>query len=319
MPIRRLAARGAAAVFTAVVVAAGTQLTITAAQAAVTHSPTTANPYSPAYHHRYRHGAVPTIARSQKMRQWAHSHPSMQALSADDLNYGGGIDGIGVTTGHEKVYLVFYGSQWGTQGTDGNGNMTLSGDPSGEAPYVQEFLKGLGTGGELWSGVMTQYCEGVAAGDQSCPAGNTQHVAYPTGGALAGVWADESAASPSTATGHQLGVEAVNAAAHFGNTTAAANRDAQYVILSPTGTNPDNWLTGGFCAWHDYNGDATLSGGGVTSPYGDVAFTNSPYITDMGASCGQDCAPAATPSQYWVMTPDHSSPLVPRPLNSSCR
>ena len=69
------------------------------------------------------------------------------------------------------------------------------------------------------------------------------------------MWADESAASPQTATGNQLGVEAVNAAAHFGNTTAAANRDAQYVILSPTGTNPDNWLTGGFCAWHDYNGD----------------------------------------------------------------
>jgi hypothetical protein len=287
-PIRRFAARTATTVFTAVVAVAGTQLAVTAAQAAVTHSPATANPYSPAYHHHYRHGVVPTIPQSQKMRQWAQSHPSMKLASADDLNYGGGIDGIGVTTGHEKVYLVFYGSQWGTQGTDGNGDLTLSGDPSGEAPYVQEFLKGLGTGGELWSGVMTQYCEGVAVGDQSCPTSSTQHVAYPTGGALAGVWADESAPSPATASGHQLGVEAVNAAAHFGNTTAAANRNAQYVILSPTGTNPDNWLTGGFCAWHDYNGDATLSGGGVTSPYGDVAFTNLPYITDQGSSCGQD-------------------------------
>ena len=77
-------------------------------------------------------------------------------------------------------------------------------------------------------------------------------------------------------------MEAVNAAAHFGNTTAASNRDAQYVILSPTGTNPDGWLTNGFCAWHDYNGDSTLSGGPVTSPYGDIAFTNLPYITDAG-------------------------------------
>ena len=59
-------------------------------------------------------------------------------------------------TGHEKVYLVFYGSQWGTTGTDGNGNTTLSGDPTGEAPYVQQLFKGLGTGNELWSGVMTQ-------------------------------------------------------------------------------------------------------------------------------------------------------------------
>jgi serine protease len=287
-PIRRFAARSTAAVFTAAVVVAGMQLASTAAQAADTHSQSTANPYSPAYHHPYRHGVVPTVPQQQKMRQWTRGHPGMQAASADDLNYGGGIDGIGVTTGHEKVYLVFYGSQWGTQGTDGNGDLTLSGDSSGEAPYVQEFLKGLGTGGELWSGVMTQYCEGVAAGDQSCPDSSTQHVAYPTGGALAGVWADESAPSPATASGHQLGVEAVNAAAHFGNTTAAANRDAQYVILSPTGTNPDNWLTGGFCAWHDYNGDATLSGGGVTSPYGDIAFTNLPYITDQGSSCGQD-------------------------------
>jgi serine protease len=58
------------------------------------------------------------------------------------------------------------------------------------------------------------------------------------------------------------------------------------VIISPTGTNPDGWLSNGFCAWHDYNGDSTLSGGPVTSPYGDIAFTNLPYITDAGASCG---------------------------------
>jgi serine protease len=90
-------------------------------------------------------------------------------------------------------------------------------------------MKGLGTGGELWSGVMTQYCEGVAAGAQSCPASGGQQVAYPAGGALAGVWADQGAPSPGSATQTQLGQEAVRAAAHFGNTTAAANRNAQYV------------------------------------------------------------------------------------------
>jgi hypothetical protein len=270
----------------ALALVAGTLATVTAATAATTPAPTTGNPYSPAYHHAYRHGVIPTVAVAAKMRSWAAHHPAVPALSANDLNYGGGIDGIGVTTGHEKVYLVFYGSQWGTQGTDANGNVTLSGDPSGEAPYLQQLVKGLGTGGELWSGVMTQYCDGVAVGAQSCPASNTQHVAYPTGGALAGVWVDETTASPGSATGHQLGVEAVNAAAHFGNTTAAANRDAQYVVISPTGANPDGWLTSGFCAWHDYNGDTTLSGGAVSSPYGDIAFTNLPYITDAGASCG---------------------------------
>jgi Putative Ig domain len=247
------------------------------------------NQASPAYQHTYRHGLVPTRATAQQMAAWARAHPQpTAAASANDLNYGGGIDGIGVTTGAEKVYLVFYGSQWGTQGTNGAGNVTLSGDPSGVAPDLQAFMKGLGTNNELWSGVMTQYCQGVAAGTQICPAGNTQHVAYPTGGALAGVWVDESTASPSTASGHQLGVEAVSAASHFGNTTAAANRNAQYVIISPRGTNPDNYRTQGFCAWHDYNGDTTLSGGAVSSSVGDVAFTNLPYIPDAGTSCGQN-------------------------------
>ena len=295
-PVRRWVTHGGLTVAAALTLAAGAQAATTGAQAATARpqaagasstSPVT-NPYSPAYHHSYRHGVIPTRAVEAKMRGWVHNHPQAAALSANDLNYGGGIDGIGVTTGAEKVYLVFYGSQWGTQSTNGSGDVTLSGDPSGEAPYAQELMKGLGTGSELWSGVMTQYCDGVTTGAQSCPASNTEHVAYPTGGALAGVWVDESSASPSSATGHQLGVEAVSAAAHFGNTTAASNRDAQYVILSPTGTNPDGWLSNGFCAWHDYNGDSTLSGGPVTSPYGDIAFTNLPYITDAGASCGQD-------------------------------
>jgi serine protease len=281
--------RGSTAGLTAVALTAGMQVAVAGtAQATAARAPAVVNPYSPAYHHHYRHGVVPTIPQQRKMHRWALNHP--QNASANDLNYGGGIDGIGVTTGQEKVYMVFYGSQWGTQSTNANGDTVLSGDPSGQAPYQQELYKGLGTGGELWSGVMTQYCDGVAAGAQTCPASNTQHVAYPSGGVLAGVWVDESAASPSQATGHQLGVEAVNAAAHFGNTTAASNRDAQYIIVSPHGTHPDgyNTPTGQFCAWHDWNGDTTLSGGAVSSPYGDIAFTNSPYITDMGASCGQN-------------------------------
>jgi serine protease len=225
--------------------------------------------------HPYRHGVVP-------MR--GHFSP---AASSTDLSFGGGVSGVGVTTGAPRVYLVFWGSQWGTQGTNSAGNVTLSGDPSGVAPYVEAFMKGLGTGGELWSGVMTQYCQGVSTGAQTCPASSTQHVGYPTGGAFAGVWVDESAAAPATASGHQIGQEAVNAATHFGNTTATANRNVQYVIISPHGTDPDNYETQGFCAWHDYTGDSTLSGGAVSSPDGPLAFTNLPYIPDAGSSCGQ--------------------------------
>jgi len=293
---RRWAVRASAAAVFLLAAGTGTQALATTqagpARMAAAGGPVT-NPYSPAYHHPYRRGVVPTIGRTRQMRTWASQHAAaIHALSANDLNYGGGIDGIGVTTGREKVYLVFYGSQWGTQGTDSNGNITLTGDPSHIAPYLQEFLKGLGTGKELWSGVMTQYCQGVASGAQTCPASNTQHVAYPSGGVLAGVWADESTASPAQASAYQLGTEAVAAAGHFGNTTAASNRDAQYVIVSPTGTDPDQYIYQGqpqYCAWHDYNGDTSLDGGGaVPSPYGDIAFTNLPYITNVGASCGAD-------------------------------
>jgi serine protease len=114
-------------------------------------------------------------------------------------------------------------------------------------------------------------------------------VAYPSGGVLAGVWADESSAAPVQATGHQLGLEAVSAATHFGNTGQTANTSVQYVIVSPTGTHPDGFGTGGaqFCAWHDSTGDSTLSGGSVNSPYGQLAFTNLPYVTDAGSRCGQ--------------------------------
>ncbi|HEU5271194.1 MAG TPA: putative Ig domain-containing protein [Jatrophihabitans sp.] len=263
----------------------------TASPAASAHGSAVANPYSPQYGHTYRHGAVPTVQQNQKMKSWAAQHASPQATTGPEtLSYGGGIDGIGVQSGGKsKVYLVFYGSQWGTQSTDANGNAKFSGDPDGGASVAQQMFKGIGTNNELWSADLTQWCDGagVSSGAVACPTNlpASQYINYQSGGVLAGVWYDNSAASPSAATGHQLGQEAVNAAAHFGNTTSAANRDAYYVILSPTGTNPDNYQ-GQYCAWHDYNGDSTLTGGAVSSPYGDVAFSNQPYNMDSGAGCG---------------------------------
>jgi hypothetical protein len=233
--------------------------------------------------HAYRHGAVPLLDAVQK---------SLALLpgSLNNLRYGGGAGSpsLGVTTGAPKVYLVFWGSQWGTRGTNSSGNTTLSGDRVGMAPRLQAFLKGLGTRKETWSGVMTQYCQGVSTGTQTCPS-TAPHVGYPTGGALAGVWADTSSAAPSSATGNQIGTEAVKASRHFGHTTAASNRNNQYVVVSPTRTTPDgfNTPTGQFCAWHDYTGDSSMSGGAVSSPYGQLAFTNLPYVTDAGSSCGQ--------------------------------
>jgi serine protease len=203
--------------------------------------------------------------------------PRVPAAGSGPLMFGGGIDGIGVTTGSPQVFLVFWGSQWGSASTDGNGNTVLSGDPNGAAPYYQTFLQSLGTNGETWSGVMTQYCDGGARGDTMCAPGQP-HVGYPTGGALAGVFVDNAQPAPQQASHADLAAEAVNAAQFFGHTSAAQNRNAQYVVLSPSGTNPDGFPNAGFCAYHDF----------TTSQFGDIAFTNMPYVTDAGASCGQN-------------------------------
>lgn len=236
------------------------------------------NPYGPRYRHEYRHGAVPTREAHQKMRDWAAARQAAAVAppaSSMVLAFGGGIDGTGVTSGTPRVYLVFYGSQWRSSGSTG-------GDPNGAATYLQNLFKGIGTGAEQWSGTMTQYCDGptVATGATTCNPATTPHVGYPGSGALAGVWFDDTAASPDSATSTQLAQEAVDAAAHFGNSTPAANRYAQYVIVSPSGTHPDGFGTAGgnFCAWHNY----------TTSPYGDIAYSNMPYVSDQGTSCGQN-------------------------------
>ncbi|MGY2873266.1 hypothetical protein ACVW00_000456 [Marmoricola sp. URHA0025 HA25] len=236
------------------------------------------NPYAPSTGHPYRHGAVPTLETNAKMKAWQHAN--FAATGPKTLSYGGGVDGIGVQSGHSKVYLVFYGTQWGTQ-TTSNGISSFSGDASHAAEAAQNMFKGIGTNNELWSADLTQWCDGpnVATGATSCPA-NAAFVPYQSGGVLSGVWYDSSKASPSVATAAQLGQEAVSAAAHFGNTTAASNRHAYYVILSPHGTNPDSYQ-GAYCAWHDWNGDV-----GVSSPYGDIAFSNQPYNIDSGQGCG---------------------------------
>jgi serine protease len=276
------------------------------ASAASANAASTSNPYSPAYGHSYRHGVLPTIGTQQKMNHYAATHPNVvTATGPQTLSYGGGVDGIGVQSGHSKTYVVFYGNQWGTSSTDANGNLKFTNDSAGAAGVTQQMFKGIGTNGELWSADLTQWCDGaVATGAVACPASGASYIPYQTGGILAGVWYDNSAASPSAATAAQLGQEAVKAAAHFGNTTAASNRYAYYVIISPHGTNPDNYQ-GQYCAWHDYNGDTTLTGGAVSSPYGDIAFSNQPYNIDSGAGCGVGFVNSPGTTDGFTMTLGH--------------
>jgi len=266
------------------------------------------DPYAPAYHHAYRHGAVPTLAQLGKMHAWAKGHASPPQATAvgttagRTLYFQGGSTQNGqaaqaVVSSTPKVYLVFWGSQWGTQSTNASGNLTFSGDYDAAAPAAQGRFKGLGTGGEQWSGVMTQYCDGslVAVNATSCPAG-APHIGYPTGGALAGVWYDNASAEPQSATGTQLGNEAVAAASHFGNLSAASNRYAQYIVISAPGTNPDNYQSGNAgCAWHS---DA------YTASNVEIAFTNQPYNMDTNF-CGKDFLSSSGTLDGFTMTLGH--------------
>jgi serine protease len=67
----------------------------------------------------------------------------------------------------------------------------------------------------------------------------------------------------------------LRAAQHFGNTTGSSNASVQYVIATAHGASSNGFGTQ-YCAWHSSTG----------SSVGNVAYTNLPYITDAGASCG---------------------------------
>jgi len=276
------------------------------------------NPYAPRYGHPYRHGAVPMRGTLEKMKHWRSTHASTQATGTNTLYYRGGTSSssqgnVGVMNGVTKVYLVFYGSGWGTEGTNSNGDATFSGDPDGAAPVAQEMFKDIGTGGETWSADLTQWCQGISSGANSCPSGtpSSDFVPYQSNGSsgiLAGVWEDTSATTPIDATGHQLALEAIKAAQHFGNTTPASNRHAYYVIMSAHGDDPDNYQssTQGYCAWHDWTGDSSLSGGGAaSSSVGDIAFSNQPYNMDVGSSCGVGFVNSPGTLDGWTMTLGH--------------
>jgi hypothetical protein len=176
---------------------------------------------------------------------------------SSNLYYHGGVGGIGIESA-PRVYVVFYGSQW-------------SSDPSNEAALVQNFLNGVG--GSPWLNSVTQYCQGVSSGTYFCNGAGT--AAGNPSGILAGVWFDNGITAPSRPAQSDLAAEAVRAAAHFGNTAAGSNTTTQYVIATAHGNNSSGFGTQ-YCAYHS----------STSSSYGYVAYTNLPYMTDAGATCG---------------------------------
>lgn len=194
---------------------------------------------------------LPTVER-------AKINASHRRTGSNNLYYHGGVGGVGVETA-PKVYLVIWGSQW-------NNN-----DPSGEAATLQSFYSG--AGGSSWLNSVTQYCQGVSTGTYFC--NGLGQAAGNQAGIYAGVLIDNASAAPSSPTQSQIAAEAVRAAASFGNTTSASNATAQYVIATATRNNEQGFGTQ-WCAYHS----------ATSSAYGNIAYTNLPYITDAGASCG---------------------------------
>jgi hypothetical protein len=195
-----------------------------------------------------------TVGAAVSARE-AHRH---SGGGSKNLYYNAGTGGIGVETA-PKVYLVLWGAQW-------NNN-----DPSSETAILQSFYGGVG--GSSWLNSVTQYCQRVASGTIFC--NGSGQAAGNQAGIFGGVWADNAAAAPARPTQSQLAAEAVNAAAHFGNTNATSNASVQYVIATASGNNAIGFGTQ-YCAWHSSTG----------SSYGNIAYTNLPYITDAGGSCG---------------------------------
>ncbi len=205
------------------------------------------------------HATVPA-AEAARAAKGSHGHGNpFGGGASNNLSYNGGTNGIGVEA-QPKIYLVLWGSQW-------NNN-----DPSGEEKLLYSFFNGVG--GSSWLNSVTQYCQGVSSGTTFC-SGTGTAAGNPTG-ILAGVWYDNASRAPSRPKQSQIAAEAVNAAAFFASLQGPIDTaNAQFVVATATGNNASGFGTQ-YCAWHSY----------TSSTMGNLAYTNLPYITDAGASCG---------------------------------
>jgi hypothetical protein len=190
----------------------------------------TVTPGSPTPTPTPTHSSSPSPSPSPSASSTPISPPPAACHASTCVQYNGG--GNGVITESPKVYLVFYGSQWG-----GSGGSTQT--------QNEGFFKGLGTGGERWSSILTQYCNAVPAGTQTCPS-SAVHIPYPTSSVYGGTWFDSAKPAPAS-PGDDLITEARSAASHFGVSDLARSI---FVIFSPAGTS-----AGGGYSWHTTTSD----------------------------------------------------------------
>jgi serine protease len=132
-----------------------------------------------------------------------------------------------------------------------------SNDPNGEASRLTSFTQGLG--GSQWMGTLNQYYD------------NTGSISNDA--VLGGTWSDSTNSIPSRPSQNAVAAEAARAAAHFGDYSV----NAMYFIALEKGHDPSGFRTQ-WCAFHS----ATSASGST------IAYTDFPYQTDAGASCGEN-------------------------------
>jgi hypothetical protein len=151
-----------------------------------------------------------------------------------------------------SIFVVFWG-------------FNVSGsDPSGEQAYTTNFLRGVG--GSKWLNTDHQYYEIV---------GGVQHKIQNPSLQLKGTWVDSSSV-PANPSDQDVATEARRAEGHFG-----FKKNASYVIATPHNHNTPGFGTG-YCAYHSTS--STVDG--------LISFSNIPYITDAGQTCGENAVNA---------------------------
>jgi len=193
------------------------------------------------------HAATAHGSHSMSVRS-AHHAVTPAVSGSGNLAYGGGP----VVTA-PTVYVVYWGSQWGTT--------SVTNDPSGEAALQSSFFSRAYGSGDTFFTSQTQYTQSGGAS-----------VGHPASNPLAGTWLDSATTAPRKPSNSQLAAEAVRAAAHFG----VSGDNIQIIVDSPHGVVPSGFKTQ-YCAWHDVTPNASGA---------DVPYTNMPYITDAGSACG---------------------------------
>jgi serine protease len=184
--------------------------------------------------------------------------------SNNNLSSGGGP--VQVTP---AVYISWWGPEWAS-------GFSTGGYTSQQAQaYTGGFFAGVGGSG--WNNVVTQYCQGVSGGTQTCPSG-AAFITNPTG-QLKGQWNDTTSV-PGRPSQSQIAAAAVRLMTHF-----QYDPNATYLVFTPSGKSMRGFGTQ-WCAWHS----------STSSSKGTVAYGYIPYMPDAGASCGMNFVNSTTNS-----------------------